>query len=56
MHTDNFATNAVHAGSAPDPSTGAVIPSISLSTTYKQNSIGIHKVRLWFGLPNVHRY
>ncbi|KAJ9111734.1 hypothetical protein QFC19_001095 [Naganishia cerealis] len=43
MHTDNFATNAVHAGSAPDPSTGAVIPSISLSTTYRQDSIGVHK-------------
>ncbi|KAJ9121773.1 hypothetical protein QFC22_002395 [Naganishia vaughanmartiniae] len=43
MHTDNFSTNAVHAGSTPDPSTSAVIPSISLSTTYKQDSIGVHK-------------
>ena len=43
-HADGFATRAVHVGSEPDQSTGAVIPTISLSTTYKQNGIGVHKV------------
>jgi cystathionine gamma-lyase len=41
---DGFGTRAVHVGSDPDPSTGAVIPAISLSTTYKQHGIGNHKV------------
>ncbi len=35
-----FATLAVHAGSPHDPSTGAVIEPISLSTTFAQNSVG----------------
>ncbi|KAG6840553.1 hypothetical protein C0991_005870 [Blastosporella zonata] len=38
-----FGTRAIHVGSAPDKETGAVIPSISLSTTYKQDAIGVHK-------------
>ena len=46
QHNDGFGTRAVHAGSEPDPTTGAVIPSISLSTTYKQDGVGNHKVRL----------
>jgi cystathionine gamma-lyase len=41
---DGFGTRAVHAGSDPDPTTGAVIPAISLSTTYKQHGVGNHKV------------
>jgi len=41
---DGFGTRAVHAGSDPDPATGAVIPAISLSTTYKQHGVGNHKV------------
>jgi cystathionine beta-lyase/cystathionine gamma-synthase len=41
---DGFGTRAIHAGSDPDPSTGAVIPAISLSTTYKQHGVGNHKV------------
>ncbi|KAN0129660.1 Cys/Met metabolism PLP-dependent enzyme domain containing protein [Lactarius tabidus] len=40
---DGFGTRAVHVGSDPDPNTGAVIPAISLSTTYKQDSVGHHK-------------
>jgi cystathionine gamma-lyase len=43
---DGFGTRAVHVGSDPDPSTGAVIPAISLSTTYKQHGVGNHKVRV----------
>jgi cystathionine gamma-lyase len=43
---DGFGTRAIHVGSDPDPSTGAVIPAISLSTTYKQEALGRHKVSL----------
>jgi len=42
---DGFGTRAIHVGSDPDPNTGAVIPAISLSTTYKQEGVGNHKVR-----------
>ncbi|KAJ3534865.1 hypothetical protein NM688_g7064 [Phlebia brevispora] len=42
-HYDGFGTRAIHAGSEPNPLTGAVIPPISLSTTYKQDAIGVHK-------------
>ncbi|CAG8550573.1 9158_t:CDS:2 [Ambispora leptoticha] len=38
-----FGTRAIHAGQQPDPHTGAVIPPISLSTTFQQSSIGMHK-------------
>jgi len=41
---EGFSTRAIHVGSEPDPETGAVVPPISLATTYKQDSIGIHKV------------
>jgi cystathionine beta-lyase/cystathionine gamma-synthase len=37
-----FATRAVHVGSDPDPVTGAVIPGISVSSTYRQSSPGVH--------------
>lgn len=43
-HLDGFGTRAVHVGSDANQETGAVIPPISLSTTYKQSAIGIHKV------------
>ena len=42
---DDFGTRAIHVGSDPDGSTGAIIPAISLSSTFKQESIGKHKVR-----------
>ena len=45
---DGFGTRAVHVGSDANEETGAVIPPISLSTTYKQSAIGIHKVRNGF--------
>ncbi|KAG2339031.1 hypothetical protein BDR05DRAFT_1062358 [Suillus weaverae] len=38
-----FSTRAIHIGSEPDPTTGAVIPPMSLSTTYKQDEVGVHK-------------
>ncbi|KAL6594722.1 hypothetical protein LY90DRAFT_524390 [Neocallimastix californiae] len=38
----SFATRAIHVGQEPDPVTGAVIPPISLATTFKQKSAGVH--------------
>lgn len=38
--THRFGTLAVHAGSPHDPVTGAVIESISLSTTFAQHAVG----------------
>ena len=35
-----FATIAVHVGSEPDSVTGAVVPPISLATTYAQKGLG----------------
>ncbi|KAJ7650163.1 Cys/Met metabolism PLP-dependent enzyme-domain-containing protein [Roridomyces roridus] len=37
-----FGTRAIHVGSEPSTETGAVIPPISLSTTFKQNGVGNH--------------
>jgi cystathionine beta-lyase/cystathionine gamma-synthase len=38
-----FSTRAIHAGQAPDPSTGAVNVPIYASSTYVQEEIGKHK-------------
>lgn len=38
-----FATQAVHAGQSPDPATGAVITPIYATSTYAQQSPGVHK-------------
>ena len=38
-----FGTRAIHAGQAPDPTTGAIMPPISQSSTYVQDSPGVHK-------------
>jgi cystathionine gamma-synthase len=35
-----FETRAIHAGYEPDPSTGAVIPPIYATSTYKQDGVG----------------
>jgi cystathionine gamma-synthase len=40
---DGFETRAIHAGQAPDPATGAVIPPISVSTTFVQRAVGEHQ-------------
>jgi cystathionine gamma-synthase len=42
MHLEGkgFATRAVHGGGPPDPATGAVVPSISLATTFEQEAVG----------------
>ena len=38
-----FDTRAVHTGQAPDPTTGAVVTPITLSTTFAQDGVGNHK-------------
>ena len=38
-----FATRAVHVGQEPDPATGAVVPPLSLSTTFAQSEVGVHR-------------
>ncbi|MBA3988649.1 MAG: cystathionine gamma-synthase [Idiomarina sp.] len=38
-----FATRTIHGGQAPDPTTGAVMPPIVTSSTYLQESPGVHK-------------
>ena len=38
-----FSTRAVHAGQKPDPATGAVMTPVYLTSTYVQESPGVHK-------------
>jgi len=38
-----FATRVIHAGQRPDPSTGAIMPPIYATSTYVQDSPGVHK-------------
>jgi cystathionine gamma-lyase len=38
-----FSTRAIHAGQAPDPTTGAVMTPIYATSTYAQESPGVHK-------------
>jgi cystathionine gamma-synthase len=39
---DAFETRAVHAGQDPDAATGAVVPPITLATTFAQHAVGHH--------------
>ena len=38
---DGFETRAIHAGQPPDPATGAVVPPITLSSTFAQAEVGV---------------
>ena len=38
-----FSTRAIHSGQDPEPTTGAVVTPISLSTTFAQDGVGNHK-------------
>jgi cystathionine gamma-lyase len=40
---DSFNTRVIHAGQAPDPTTGAIMPPIYATSTYVQQSPGVHK-------------
>ena len=42
-HLAGFSTRAIHAGQDPEPTTGAVVTPISLSTTFAQDGVGGHK-------------
>ena len=39
----NIATRVIHGGQAPDPATGAVMPPIYATSTFAQESPGVHK-------------
>src|SRR5256885_15386312 len=41
--TDRFETLAIHAGQRPDPTTGAVMTPVYLTSTYAQEGPGEHK-------------
>jgi cystathionine gamma-synthase len=38
-----FETLAIHSGQPPDPVTGAVVPAVSLATTFAQEAVGKHR-------------
>ena len=38
-----FSTRAIHAGQQPDPTTGAIMTPVYLTSTYVQASPGVHK-------------
>src|SRR6185369_12012494 len=38
-----FSTKAIHAGQEPDPTTGAVMTPVYLTSTFVQQEIGVHK-------------
>jgi len=40
-HKSGFETRAIHAGYEPDSMTGAVIPPIYATSTYKQDGAGV---------------
>ena len=42
-NTTGFETKAIHAGQKPDPTTGAIMTPIYASSTYVQESPGVHK-------------
>ncbi|MGZ8993110.1 MAG: trans-sulfuration enzyme family protein [Burkholderiaceae bacterium] len=42
-HKKDFATRVIHAGQSPDPSTGAIMPPIYATSTFVQQSPGVHK-------------
>ncbi|MBU0554055.1 cystathionine gamma-synthase [Myxococcota bacterium] len=42
-HTHRFETLAIHAGQAPDPTTGAVCTPVYMTSTYAQSAPGVHK-------------
>jgi cystathionine gamma-synthase len=42
MSRAGFETRAIHAGQPPDPSSGAVVPPVSFSTTFAQEAVGKH--------------
>src|SRR5439155_21162591 len=42
-HEFGFETRAIHAGQAPDETTGAVVTPIYQTSTYAQDAVGVHR-------------
>ena len=42
-HKKHLATRVIHGGQAPEPGTGAVMPPIFATSTFRQESPGVHK-------------
>ena len=42
-HNKRFATRCIHAGQAPDPTTGAIMTPVYQTSTYVQESPGVIK-------------
>jgi len=43
VNDHGFETRAIHAGQEPDTATGAIVPPISVSTTFAQTAVGEHQ-------------
>src|SRR4051812_19549005 len=56
MTVTKLATRAIHAGQEPDPVTGAVITPIYATSTYVQESPGVHKGYDYARSHNATRY
>lgn len=56
MEKMKFSTRAVHVGSEPDPMTGAVTTPIYMTSTYRQESPGVHKGLDYGRSHNITRY
>ncbi len=54
--TSGFGTRAIHAGQKPDPTTGAVMTPIYLTSTYVQEAPGVHKGFEYSRTHNLTRY
>ena len=52
----SFDTRAIHAGQEPDPVTGAIITPIYATSTYVQQSPGVHKGYEYTRSHNLTRY
>ncbi len=56
QHEMRLATKVIHSGQRPDPVTGAVMPSISVASTYAQSSPGVHQGFEYSRVQNPTRY
>ena len=43
IKNSDFLTKASHAGGEPDKETGSIMPPIFMTSTYVQDSPGVHK-------------
>ncbi len=52
MKPHGFSTKAIHAGQEPEPSTGAIMPPVFLTSTYVQQELGVHKGYVYSRVAN----